>query len=259
MRWGNPKTSGILPIALGSATKLLKYLSLSRKAYVAVMQLHREVNEDRLREVVQEFTGKIYQKPPVRSSVKRALRVKTIYKIEIIEIKHPFVLLYVECEHGTYIRKLIHDMGDVLGVGAHMRELRRVRTGPFKEDDTLVTMHSLSEAVYILNELRDDSQLRKAILPGEYCVSHLPKVVVTDSAAASITYGADLAVPGISYIHQGIRKGDDVAIFTLKGELVATGIAQMHTEEVLEKGRGIAVKTKRVIMGRDVYPRKQSK
>ncbi len=235
---------------------MLKYLSLSTKAYVAVMQLHKPVSESRLSEVVEEFTGKIYQKPPVRSSVKRALRVKTIYKLQILEVSYPFVLLFVECEHGTYVRKLIHDIGEVLGVGAHMRELRRVRTGPFKEDGTLVTMHALSEAIYLFKELKDDSLLRKVILPGEYAVSHLPKIMVTDSAAASITYGADLAVPGIAYVHEGIRKGDDVGVFTLKGEIVATGIAQMHTEEMLERDKGIAVKTKRVIMERNLYPRK---
>ncbi len=221
------------------------------------MQLHKEVPEEKLNAVIKEFTGKIYQKPPVRSSVRRALRVKTIYKIDVLELEYPYVLLYVECEHGTYIRKLIHDIGEVLGVGAHMRELRRVKTGPFKEDETLITMHQLSEAIYLYRKLNDDSEIRKAVLPGEYMVSHLPKVVVTDSAAASITYGADLAVPGITYLHSSIRKGDEVAVFTLKGEIVATGVAMMHTEEILEKRRGIAVKTKRVIMERDIYPRRE--
>jgi len=255
-RRGNPKTTGVLPIALEGASKMIKYLSLSRKTYMAVMQLHKRVDEERLTTVVKEFTGRIYQKPPVRSSVRRTLRIKTVYSIKIVEVDYPYVLLEITCEHGTYVRKLIHDIGEVLGVGAHMRELRRVRTGPFKEDGTLVTMHRLSEASYVYRELKDESILKKYVLPSEYMVSELPKLVVTDSAAASITYGADLAVPGIVALHEGIRKGDDVAIFTLKGEIVATGIAQKHTEEVLESRRGIAVKTKRVIMGRNIYPRK---
>ncbi len=235
---------------------MLKYLTLSTKAYITVMQLHKKVDKGRLMEVIKEFTGRIYQKPPVRSSVKRALRTKTIYELEVLEINYPCVLLKITCEHGTYVRKLIHDIGEVLGVGAHMRELRRVRTGPFKEDKSLVTMHQLSEAVYIYKELNDESTLKKYIMPGEYMVSHLPKIVATDSAVASITYGADLAIPGVVALHEKIRKGDDVAIFTLKGEIVATGIAQKHTEEVLESKKGIAVKTKRVIMERKIYPRK---
>ncbi len=228
---------------------------LSTKEYVAVMQLHKEVNEDRLRSVVNEFVGKIYQKPPVRSSVKRAVRVKEIYEIEILEIKHPHVLMRIKCEHGTYVRKLIHDIGEVLGVGAHMRELRRTRTGPFKEDETLVTLHQVSEALYLHKTLKDEEPLRKIILPAEYGISHLPKAIVTDAAASSITHGADLAVPGIVMIHEGIARGDTVAMLTQKGELVAVGIAQMSTEEILQRTKGVAVKTKRVIMKRNVYPR----
>ena len=238
------------------ASKIIGYLMLSTKEYVTVMQLHKDVEKDKLLEVIKLFEGRIYQKPPVRSSVKRALRTKVIHEIQVIEIKYPFVLMRVRCEHGTYIRKLIHDIGEVLGVGAHMRELRRVRTGPFREDYTLTTLHELSEALYIMKELHDENELKKRILPAEYGISHLPKVVVVDGAVASITHGADLAVPGIALIHEGIRKGDSVAMLTLKGELIATGIAQMHTQEIVQRSKGIAVKTKRVIMPRGVYPRR---
>lgn len=255
--------SGVLPVALGSATKLIGLIMLSTKEYVAVAQLHEPVDEARLREVIKEFIGRIYQRPPLRSSVKRALRVKTVYGIELLEYEFPYALLLIRCEHGTYVRKLIHDIGLILGVGAHMRELRRVRTGPFKEDSTLVTMHELSEAVYLYRSENDDSALRKTILPAEYIVSHMRKVVVVDGAVSAISHGADLAIPGISMIHENIRRGERVAIFSLKGEIVAIGRTLMSTEEVLERRKGIAVKTRRVIMKRDTYPRswrrKQSK
>ena len=228
---------------------------LSSKEYIAVMQLHKEVPERKLREVVNEFVGRIYQRPPVRSSVKRSLRVKTVYSIEILEFSYPYVLMRVHCEHGTYVRKLIHDIGEVLGVGAHMRELRRIRTGPFKEDETLKTMHELSEALYLYKELGDESKLRSLILPMEYGVSHLPKVVVLDGAVGAITHGADLAVPGIAMLHEGIKRGDTVAVLTLKGELVAIGQALRSTEEIVQMSKGIVVKTKRVLMPRNVYPK----
>ncbi len=252
---GDPKVSGVLPVAFERASKIIGYLMLSSKEYIAVMQLHRRVEESRLREVVTLFTGKIYQKPPLRSSVKRALRTKEIYELEIIEIDYPYVLLRISCEHGTYVRKLIHDMGLILGVGAHMRELRRIRTGPFKEDETLVTMHRLSEALYLWRELKDDAELNKIILPAEYGVSHMPKIIINDGAVGAITYGADLAVPGVVALHEGIRSGDTVAMLTLKGELVAVGVAKMSTEQILQAEKGIAVKTKRVMMERNVYPR----
>ncbi len=227
----------------------------STKEYVAVMQLHKEVGRSELERVLKEFTGRIYQKPPVRSSVKRALRVKEVYEIELIEYDYPYVLLRILCQHGTYVRKLIHDMGEVLGVGAHMRELRRTKTGPFREDKGLVRMQDLSEAVYLYRELNDESRLRELIMPVEYAVSHLPKVAILDSAVDAIAHGANLAVPGVSLIQEGIRKGETVAVFTLKGELVAIAEALMHTEEIIEAKRGWAFKTKRVIMRRGVYPR----
>lgn len=255
--------SGVLPVALGSATKLIGLIMLSTKEYIAVAQLHEPVDEAMLREVIKEFVGRIYQRPPLRSSVKRVLRVKTVYDIELLEYEFPYALLRIRCEHGTYVRKLVHDIGLVLGVGAHMRELRRIRTGPFKEDSTLVTMHELSEAVFLYKSEGDDSMLRKVIMPAEYIISHMRKAVVVDGAVSAIYHGADLAIPGISMIHENIKRGDMVAILSLKGEVVAVGRALMSTEEVLERRKGIAVKTRRVIMKRGTYPRswrrKQSK
>ncbi len=246
--------SGVLPVALDQATKLIGVVTHSSKEYVALAQLHAEVPVEKLEEVVREFTGRIYQRPPVRSSVKRVLRIKEVYEIEVLEREGALVLMRVSCQHGTYIRKLIHDMGEVLGVGAHMRELRRTRTGPFREEDS-VRMHELSEAVYLYREHGREDRLRSMILPHEYIVSHLPKVLVLDGAASALTYGADLAVPGISVVSGGIKRGDTVAVMTLKGELVALAKALMSTEEVLANDRGIAFKTVRVVMERGVYPK----
>lgn len=243
-----------MPIALGNAVKLVGLLMQSSKEYVAVMQLHKEVDLERLREVVGLFRGKVYQKPPVRSSVKRAVRVREIFRLELAEYEHPYALLIVDCEHGTYVRKLIHDIGDVLGVGAHMRELRRTRVGPFSEASNLVKMHELSEYVRLWRARGEMGMLTSAVMPGEYMASHLPKVVINDVAVSAVAYGADLTVPGISIMHEKIRKGDAVAMFSLKGELVAVGIAQMHTEEVLQTRRGVFAKTKRVTICRDAYP-----
>jgi len=225
------------------------------KEYVCVMQLHKQVDEQRLLEVIKEFIGKIYQKPPVRSSVKRALRVRTVYYIDVLEINHPYVLMRVGCEHGTYMRKLCYDIGLVLGVGAHMRELRRTRTGPFTEDKNLVTLHQLSEALYAYRELGDESMLRKVIMPIEYAISHLKKVVIRDTAVEAIAHGANLMMPGILRFHDSIRKGDLVAILTLKGELVALGKALVSSKEMAELSKGMAIKTDRVVIPKGLYPR----
>ena len=108
------------------------------------MQLHADVSNSTLVRVMKEFTGEIYQKPPLRASVKRAPRKRFIYQLEILEIDGRMVLFTCSCQAGTYIRKLCSDVGEVLGCGAHMRELRRSRAGPFTEQSGLTTLHDLS-------------------------------------------------------------------------------------------------------------------
>ena len=152
------------------------------------------------------------------------------------------------------MRKLAHDLGLILGVGAHMRELRRTRTGPFKEDETLVKMQEVSEALYMWREMGDERYLRRVILPVETAIAHLPKIMVRDSAVDAIAHGADLAVPGISKMTTDVSRGKLVAILTLKGELVALGKALRSSEEIKSMEKGIVVKTWRVYMERGVYP-----
>ncbi len=236
-------------------TKIMGYVVHSRKAYVCVMQLHEDVPEDRLSSVLKEFQGTIYQRPPVRSSVRRALRTRTIYSIELLEKRSRLALIRVESDPGTYMRKLCWDVGLVLGVGAHMRELRRVRTGPFDEDHNLVTLQQLSEAVYRYKNEGKDDYLRKVIMPGEYIACELPKVVLRDSAVESVVNGATLAVPGISLYTNDITRGATVAMFTLKGELVGIGKALMSSDEIGASDRGLVVKPVRIVMPRGIYPR----
>lgn len=225
------------------------------KEYVVVMRLHGKVGVEDLRRVIGEFTGEIYQTPPLRSNVRRSLRRRFIYSIDLLEYDGTHALLRVHAEAGTYIRKLCWDMGLVLGVGAHMRELRRVRTGPFSEERGLVTMQDLWYAIHRLREEGKDDLLRKYILPGEYSICHLPKVAIRDTAVESIAHGADLYAPGVSMVQDTIGKGDTVAVLTLKGELVALGRATQSYKEMLEARRGVVVDVVRVVMRQGIYPR----
>ncbi|MDK2853966.1 MAG: ribonucleoprotein complex subunit 4 [Thermococcaceae archaeon] len=251
----DPKVTGVLPVALERATRVVQALLPAGKEYVALMHLHGDVPEDKIRAVMKEFEGEIIQRPPLRSAVKRRLRTRKVYYIEILEIDGKDVLFRVGVEAGTYIRSLIHHIGLALGVGAHMAELRRTRSGPFKEDETLVTLHDLIDAYHFWKEDGIEEYFRKAIQPMEKAVEHLPKVWIRDSAVAAVTHGADLAVPGIVKLHKGIKPGDLVAIMTLKDELVALGKAKMTTQEMLTKTRGIAVDVEKVFMPRDWYPK----
>ncbi|MCE4603664.1 MAG: RNA-guided pseudouridylation complex pseudouridine synthase subunit Cbf5 [Aeropyrum sp.] len=242
-------------MALERMTRIIGTVMHSTKEYVCVMQLHKPVDEARLREVLGEFVGEIYQKPPLRSSVKRALRTRRIHKIDLLEYDGRYALLVVDCDAGTYMRKLCWDIGLVLGVGAHMRELRRIRTGPFRENGFLVRLDDVAEAVIRWREEGKDDLLRKVVVPGEYSVCHLPKVLVRDSAVESLTHGAQLAAPGVAAVEESVEKGSLVAIMTLKGELVGLGKAQASASEILEAEKGIVVKPTRIILERGLYPR----
>ncbi len=250
----DPKVSGVLPVALADATKVLQALARTVKEYVVIMHMHSDFDENELREVVKEFIGPIYQRPPLRSAVKRRLRIRRVYNAEIIEIRGRDVLMRLEVESGTYIRKICHDIGEALGVGAHMKELRRTRVGPFKEDETLVTLNEVWEALLLWREFGIEKYLRKVVLPVEKAVEHLPKVWVRDTAVDAICHGASLAVPGIVKVEAGINKGDLVAILTLKNELVALGRALMTSSEMVSAEKGWAVRTTRVIMKPGTYP-----
>jgi H/ACA ribonucleoprotein complex subunit 4 len=250
----DPGVTGLLPILLGTATKAVPALRLSGKEYICLLKLHRSMPAKDVLEVCREFAGPIYQMPPIKSAVKRALRVRTIYYIEILEIEGNSVLFRVGCEAGTYIRKLCHDLGLALGCGGHMQELRRTKAGPFTEK-TLVTLQNLKDAYVFWQEEGNESEIRKVIRPMESAVSHLPKIILRDSAVDAICSGASLAVPGIVSLDSKLRKGEFSGIFTLKRELVALAKAEMSAEEIMSASSGIAAVPVRVIMEAGTYPR----
>jgi H/ACA ribonucleoprotein complex subunit 4 len=247
--------TGVLPIALEESTKTLQVVLAGGKEYVGVMKLHGDVSYEKIVEVFKEFTGRIYQRPPLRASVKRRIRIREIYYSQVLEVEGRNVLFKIGCQSGTYIRKIIHDIGEVLGCGAHMAELRRIRAGPYTENINLVTLQDLSDAIFYLKEKGEEEPLKKAVMPVETSVELLAKVYVKDSAVDAICHGAHLAIPGIVKLSSKIRPDELVAIFTLKDELIALGKAKMSTEEILEKDHGIAVKTERVIMQPGTYPK----
>ena len=216
------------------------------------MHLHEEVEEKKLKEVFKEFTGKIRQLPPVKSAVKRQLRTREIYYIDILEIQGKDVLFRVGCQAGTYIRKYVHDLGKKLGVGAHMSQLRRTKAGPFTEE-TLSTLQDLQDAFHYYKKENKEKYLRKIIQPVENAVNHLPKIWVFDTTVESLCHGSDLKMPGISKLHDKISKKDTVAVLTLKDELVALGTAELNSNEILKKEKGIAVKTEKVFMNPETY------
>lgn len=251
----DPKVTGVLPVTLNEATKISQVFLYSMKEYVCVMRLHGLVPEDHVNKMLQEFTGRIYQRPPLRSSVSRRLRTRIIHYIKDIEFGENRVLFRVGCQAGTYIRKLCFDIGEALGVGAHMEELRRTKTGSFTEDHNLITLYDLFNAYHTWTITGSEELLRTYIQPMEIALHHIPKIYIRDSAVASICHGARLAIPGISKFETRIQRGKLIALLTLKGELVALAHATMSSDEINNKQKGIAATTTRVVMPLTTYPR----
>jgi len=249
----DPKVTGVLPIAVNRGTKVLKVLLTAGKEYVGIMRLHRDVSEDLVRSTFEKFIGDIYQVPPVKSAVKRVRRRRRIYYLDILEMEDRDVLFRVGCEAGTYIRRLCVDIGKRMGIGAHLQALRRTKVGTLDEKDC-VTLHDLKDAYEIWKEDGYEEEIRRCVKPIEAMLEHLPKVVIRDSAVDALCHGASLALPGVLEVDSDIGRGDMVAVLTLKGEVVMIGRANMSTEEMLQKDKGVCVIPERVIMERGVYP-----
>ena len=250
----DPQVSGVLPLGLGEGTKALGVLLLGPKEYVGLGRLHSLPSKEKLQQTLDLFKGEIYQKPPQRSSVVRQTRTRTVYELELLEQKERLILLRVMCEAGTYIRKLYYDIGEILGFGSSMIELRRSKVYQFSEEQ-LVTMHELTDAYYTWKENNDSEKLRNIILPIEHTLSEINSVVIRDSAIDSLCHGAQLAIPGILQISPGLKQNDLVAVYSQKGEIVALAEALLSEPEIKENNKGYAFQTKRIIMKPNTYPK----
>src|SRR5256714_6279304 len=163
--------TGVLPLALEDATKTIQAFLLTGKEYVCLMALHGEVEEKKIQAVLEEFVGDILQRPPVRAAVRRDVRKRRIYYIRDVEIDGREVLFRVGCQAGTYIRKLVYDVGEVLGVGAHMRELRRTRAGSFTEEESF-SLYDLMQLSQPNGEEREGGA-RRMVKPMQSAFTHV--------------------------------------------------------------------------------------
>ncbi|MEF8914165.1 RNA-guided pseudouridylation complex pseudouridine synthase subunit Cbf5 [Natronomonas sp.] len=218
----DPKVTGCLPILTGTATRAAQVFDDSRKGYVSVLELHGPTPGD-FESTLAEFEGPLYQKPPRKSAVVRKLRVRTIHRLQALETEERRALLDIECESGTYIRKLCHDLGLALGTGAHMGDLRRSKTGTF-DDTTLVTLQDLADGLAFWREDDDPELLREVVAPAERALEHLPELTVAPSAAEEIAEGAPVYAPGVIEADLGdATAGDLLACYTPDGAAVCLG------------------------------------
>jgi H/ACA ribonucleoprotein complex subunit 4 len=186
----DPKVTGVLPICLNKACKLSEFFMHHDKEYIGKMYVHKEISGTKLEQEMKKFIGKIKQKPPVKSSVKRVERERTVNKFKIKEIEGKTVGFHCDVEAGTYIRKLIHDLGKNIG-GAHMIKLIRVRAGIF-DIKHAYPIEEIKKAYTLWKEKGDESELRKMLIPAEIITKIYPSVQVKEELVYSLLNGKPL-------------------------------------------------------------------
>ena len=257
----DPKVTGCLIVCVERATRLVKSQQGAGKEYVAVLRMHNSLGDDaqrQLKSAMETLRGALFQRPPLISAVKRQLRVRTIYESKLFHFdeERNLAVFWVSCEAGTYIRTLCIHLGLMLGCGAHMQELRRVRSGILDENKHMYTMHDVMDAQWQYDNYKDESYLRRVVKPLEIVLTSFKRVVLKDSAVNAVCYGAKFMLPGLLRYDSDIEVGEEVVMMTTKGEAVAVGIAQMSTADMASCDHGVVAKIKRVIMERDTYPRR---
>jgi H/ACA ribonucleoprotein complex subunit 4 len=185
----DPMVTGVLPVLLNRATRLSNYFMKKDKVYVGKMLLHKDISEEELKKFMEGFIGKIMQKPPVRSRVKRVLRERIVNKFKIIKKEGRVVEFVSDVQAGTYIRKLISDLGEKIG-GAHMTQLRRIRAGIFLEKD----IHKLEEIQEAFDDYKkgNEEKLRKILIPAEIIQRVVTRVDIKDESLKGLLNGKPL-------------------------------------------------------------------
>ncbi len=248
----DPNVSGVLWVGLDKALRLVPLVLEFPKTYVGVMVLHGEVARKELDRVVGEFTGPLFQTPPVRSAVKRERRVRTIHELELLELERTRLLLRVRADSGTYIRTLAVDLGDALGVGGHLEELRRTATGPFSEEQArpLAAFADAKAAA----AAGAPAQLLELLRPAEEVWREFPRLTLKDAAASAVAHGALLAPGGVSAASGPFARGDRVVLVSRSGELVATGVALRAADDRREETDGWLVGSTKVFADPARFP-----
>nr|XP_023025784.1 H/ACA ribonucleoprotein complex subunit 4 [Leptinotarsa decemlineata] len=255
----DPKVTGCLIVCIERATRLVKSQQAAGKQYVAVFKLHSAVES--IKHVVQgleKLKGALFQRPPLISAVKRQLRVRTVYDSKLLDYDESrnMGVFWVKCEAGSYVRTLCVHLGLNVGVGGQMLELRRVQSGVTGEEDDIATMHDVLDAQWLYENHNDETYLRRIIKPLEGLLIKHKRIIMKDSSVNAVCYGAKILLPGVLRYEDNIELNEEIVIVTTKGEAIALAIAQMTTSTMASCDHGCVAKIKRVIMERDLYPRK---
>lgn len=255
----DPAATGVLPVCLGQGTRIVEFLVDTTKVYQAEIELgvatdtydasgritqrgdSSKVSREQVKAALESFCGEIQQVPPMFSAVKH--RGKPLYKLaragitverrsrpakinylELKEWQPPVATVEVECGKGTYIRSLAHDLGQVLGCGASLKSLVRLRCGLFDIKDA-VSVHNLEDAFRY-------GYWQRFLHPIDSVLSHWKAMIVSDDRIQAIRNGSPLVLEGdsndIQYITAGSASGNRCRVYTPTGCLL--GVLRFNPE-----------------------------
>ena len=271
----DPAATGVLPICIGKATRLAEYLTGMDKEYEAVMRLGETTDtldatgkilarrstegltREQVRAAMDDFLGDIEQIPPMFSAVKvggqplykaaragrevrRESRIVTVHRLELLAMNGSDVTLRVACSKGTYIRTLCADIGERLGMGAHLSRLRRTRSGPFRIEEAL-TLDEIAEAV-------ETGRIQNHLLPAGTVLRDFPSVSVTQEGASSVLHGAPIGIGGVDQLPKDFKTGQHVLVYSDTGHLIALAEALVGRREAPAIGSGRLFKVEKVLV-----------
>jgi len=223
----DPAATGVLPVCLGQATRVVEFLALASKTYRADIELGvstdtydasgrvtfrgdpSSIDLAKLRSALAQFRGSIHQTPPMFSALKhrgrplyelaragvtveRRSRAVTVYRLDLVSWRPPVAVLEVECSKGTYIRSLAHDLGQALGCGAHLKSLVRTRCGIFDINDA-VPLLKLEEAFRL-------GGWESFLYPVDSVLQDFPALVVADAVITDLKNGKMISIAGSEHL-----------------------------------------------------------
>src|SRR3989338_4266489 len=238
----DPAVTGVLPIGLRYATRILHLFSLAGKVYEGKLHLHGEVSDAKVKKVCKQFIGKITQTPPKRSAVKREEREREVYWFDIKKIEHRNIYFETGVQHGTYIRTLCVDIGEKLGVGGHMAYLNRIQAGPLKIDES-VTLQTIKNNYFKYVRTKDDKHIVRFVQSPEKVLNYLSAVYVDENVIPRLKHGSPVFAPGIIAFTSDIKKGNNVGIYDTSSNLLALGIAEMSAKQIEKARNGLSINT----------------
>ncbi len=202
----DPNATGLLVVALGEARKAMPVLTGLDKEYAGTMLLHGDVSRLKLEKALDSFRGKIRQVPPVKSAVARKERERTVHELEVTRLKGRSVEFRVLCEAGTYIRKIASDLGEELGCGAHLVELRRTKVGPFKLEGS-VTIPEL--------ERMTKRAVKSFLVPLEEALEKtgLPRIVIRNGTEPLVRNGSPIRKDFVKSVSGNPKEGEYVGVY----------------------------------------------